>query len=73
LTIREVHRLAGARGHQTIVGSAEQVADRIQEWFAEDAADGFNFMPYQPGGLEDFVEGVIPIRFATYTICLNSL
>jgi hypothetical protein len=37
-------------------------------------ADGFNFMPaYQPGDLEDFVEGVIPIRFATTTICLNSL
>ncbi|TXR50432.1 LLM class flavin-dependent oxidoreductase [Phyllobacterium endophyticum] len=63
LTIREVlQRLAGARGHQTIVGSAEQVADRIEEWFSQGAADGFNFMPaYLPGGLEDFVDGVIPI------------
>ncbi|MGH7003213.1 MAG: hypothetical protein ACREIP_04630, partial [Alphaproteobacteria bacterium] len=63
LTLRGVlHRLAGARGHQTIVGSAEQVADRIEEWFNHRAADGFNFMPaYLPGGLEDFVDGVIPI------------
>lgn len=63
LTIRQLlHRLAGARGHQTIVGSAEQVADRITEWFNNNAADGFNYMPaYLPGGLEDFVDGVIPI------------
>jgi len=63
LTIRQLlTRFAGARGHQTIVGTAEQVADRIVEWFGGGAADGFNFMPaYLPGGLEDFVDGVIPI------------
>ncbi|MEP7456159.1 LLM class flavin-dependent oxidoreductase [Phyllobacterium sp. SB3] len=63
LTLRGVlQRLAGARGHQTIVGSAEQVADRIENWFNHRAADGFNFMPaYLPGGLEDFVDEVIPI------------
>ncbi|GAB4070908.1 LLM class flavin-dependent oxidoreductase [Ancylobacter sonchi] len=63
LTIRQLlHRLAGARGHQTFVGSTDQLADRIEEWFKAGAADGFNFMPaYLPGGLEDFVDGVIPI------------
>jgi FMN-dependent oxidoreductase (nitrilotriacetate monooxygenase family) len=63
LTIRQLlHRLAGARGHQTLVGTPEQVADRIGEWFAHAAADGFNFMPaYLPGGLEDFVDAVVPI------------
>ncbi|MBS7544858.1 LLM class flavin-dependent oxidoreductase [Ancylobacter oerskovii] len=63
LTIRQLlHRLAGARGHQTFVGSTDQLADRIEEWFTSGAADGFNFMPaYLPGGLEDFVDGVIPI------------
>lgn len=63
LTLRQLlHRLAGARGHQTFVGSHEQLADRIEEWFKNGAADGFNFMPaYLPGGLEDFVDGVVPI------------
>ena len=63
LTIRQLlQRLAGARGHQTIVGTPEQVADLVQQWFAGHAADGFNFMPaYLPGGLEDFVDGVLPI------------
>lgn len=63
LTLRQLlSRFASARGHQTIVGTAEQVADRITEWFGGGAADGFNFMPaYLPGGLEDFVDAVIPI------------
>ena len=63
LTVRQLlERLAGARGHQTIVGSPEQVADRIETFFVNRAADGFNYMPaYLPGGLEDFVDQVIPI------------
>jgi hypothetical protein len=33
----------------------------LQEWFENEAADGFNIMPpYLPRGLEDFVELVIP-------------
>ena len=39
----------------------EQIADQLEEWFINDAADGFNIMPpYLPGGLDDFVELVIP-------------
>jgi FMN-dependent oxidoreductase (nitrilotriacetate monooxygenase family) len=62
LTIREVIlRTAGGRGHLTFAGTAEQVADLIEEWFTSGAADGFNVMPpYFPGALEDFVEQVIP-------------
>ncbi|GGY08653.1 hypothetical protein GCM10010384_11800 [Streptomyces djakartensis] len=31
-------------------------------WFTEGAADGFNIMPpHLPGGLEDFVDHVVPI------------
>jgi FMN-dependent oxidoreductase (nitrilotriacetate monooxygenase family) len=63
VTLRQLlYRLAGARGHQTLVGTPEQVAGRIEEWFLNGAADGFNFMPaYLPGSLVDFVDGVIPI------------
>ena len=63
LTIRQLYQaIAGARGHWTIWGTPEQIADRLEEWFVHDAADGFNLMPpYLPGGLDDFVELVLPI------------
>jgi N-acetyl-S-(2-succino)cysteine monooxygenase len=63
LTIRGLYqRIAGARGHREIKGTPEQIADQMQEWFENGAADGFNIMPpYLPGGLEDFVNLVIPI------------
>ena len=62
-TVRQLlHRLAGARGHWTVAGTPEQVADRITEWFTHRAADGFNVMPpWLPGGLHAFVEHVLPI------------
>jgi FMN-dependent oxidoreductase (nitrilotriacetate monooxygenase family) len=59
---RLLHRLAGARGHRVFAGTPEQVADTIEEWFVSGAADGFNVMPpYYPGGLEVFVDAVVPI------------
>lgn len=62
LTIRELYLwVAGARGHWTIVGSVEQIADQLEAWFTQGGADGFNVMPpWLPGGLTDFVELVIP-------------
>ncbi|MFC0558882.1 LLM class flavin-dependent oxidoreductase [Halalkalibacter alkalisediminis] len=62
LTIRQLYQqIAGARGHREIKGTPVQIADQLQEWFENGAADGFNIMPpYLPGGLEDFVELVIP-------------
>jgi FMN-dependent oxidoreductase (nitrilotriacetate monooxygenase family) len=63
LTIRQLYQaIAGARGHWTIWGTPVQIADRLEEWFVNDAADGFNLMPpYLPSGLNDFVEEVLPI------------
>ncbi|MGI0492483.1 LLM class flavin-dependent oxidoreductase [Alkalinema pantanalense CENA528] len=63
LTIRQLYEaIAGARGHWQVVGTPEQIADKLEEWFRNDAADGFNIMPpYLPGGLEEFVDHVIPI------------
>lgn len=62
-TIRQlIHRLAGARGHWVVVGTPEQVADNIAEWFASGAADGFNVMPpYFTGGFDVFADEVVPI------------
>ncbi|GCE12782.1 hypothetical protein KTT_26410 [Tengunoibacter tsumagoiensis] len=62
LTIRQTYlAIAGARGHRTIWGTPEQITDQLEEWFSNDAADGFNIMPpHLPGGLDDFVELVVP-------------
>jgi alkanesulfonate monooxygenase len=62
LTIRQLYtRIAGGRGHIQFAGTPVQVADELQRWFEGGAADGFNIMPpVLPGGLDDFVELVIP-------------
>jgi FMN-dependent oxidoreductase (nitrilotriacetate monooxygenase family) len=61
-TIRQLYQhVASARGHFTIVGSATQIADVLEDWFRNDGADGFNILPpWLPTGLTDFVDLVIP-------------
>ena len=63
LTLRQLlARFAGARGHFTFAGTPEQVADLIEDWFSDGAADGFNVMPpLFPTMLDIFIEEVIPI------------
>ncbi|MDL9937796.1 LLM class flavin-dependent oxidoreductase [Gordonia sp. ABSL1-1] len=63
LTVRGlIARLGGGRGHRTFTGTPEQIADTIAEWFHTGAADGFNVMaPVLPGGLDLFVDHVVPI------------
>ena len=54
--------LAGARGHFTFAGTPEQVADLVEDWFVDGAADGFNVMPpILPLMLDVFRDEVIPI------------
>ncbi|WP_290056005.1 LLM class flavin-dependent oxidoreductase [Amycolatopsis solani] len=62
LTIRQLlERLAGGRGHRVFAGTPAQVADELEAWFTGGAADGFNVMPPTlPGGLDDFVDLVVP-------------
>ena len=63
LTVRQLlNRLGGGRGHRTLAGTPEQVADSIEQWFLGGAADGFNIMPaVLPSGLEAFVDHVVPL------------
>jgi FMN-dependent oxidoreductase (nitrilotriacetate monooxygenase family) len=63
MTLRDLYNLtAAARGHWVLCGSAESIADTLQQWFEDYAADGFNVMPpYFHEGFEDFVELVVPI------------
>ena len=62
LSLAELGRkIAGGRGHYSLVGTPVQIADRLQEWFEQGAADGFNVLvPHLPGGLEDFANEVVP-------------
>ncbi|MGE5148987.1 MAG: nitrilotriacetate monooxygenase, partial [Rhodospirillaceae bacterium] len=54
--------LAGARGHYTTAGTPEQIADLMESWFEDGAADGFNVMPpVLPAMLDVFVAEVIPL------------
>jgi FMN-dependent oxidoreductase (nitrilotriacetate monooxygenase family) len=54
--------LAGARGHFTTAGTPEQIADLIEDWFNDGAADGFNLMPpVLPWMFEVFVSEVVPL------------
>lgn len=54
--------LAGARGHFTCAGTPEQIADLMEKWFKEGAADGFNLMPpVLPSTLDTFVSEVVPL------------
>ncbi len=61
-TVREaVSALAGS-GHKRIVGTPEDIANFMQQWFEAGGADGFNLMPdVLPDGLEAFVNEVVPI------------
>lgn len=63
LTLRQLlQKLAGARGHLTLAGPPERIADVIEDWFTSGAADGFNVMPpviYEQ--LELFASEVVPL------------
>jgi len=63
LTLRELYKaVAGSRGHHIFIGTPEQLADKLEEWFINKAADGFNIMPpLLPEGLDTFVDQVVPI------------
>jgi alkanesulfonate monooxygenase SsuD/methylene tetrahydromethanopterin reductase-like flavin-dependent oxidoreductase (luciferase family) len=62
LTVRDLaaHRATLLQGPR-FVGTAEQVADQMQEWFEGGACDGFIIaFSHLPGGLDDFARLVMP-------------
>jgi alkanesulfonate monooxygenase SsuD/methylene tetrahydromethanopterin reductase-like flavin-dependent oxidoreductase (luciferase family) len=62
-TIRALlHLLAGSRGHATLSGTPQSIADMIAEWFEQGGADGFMLMPHAfPTEFQLFVDEVIPL------------
>jgi FMN-dependent oxidoreductase (nitrilotriacetate monooxygenase family) len=60
LTLRQVALLASTP-RTSFIGTPDQIADQIQEWFEGEAADGFNIRTVVPNGLADFVDLVVPV------------
>ena len=61
LTVRQIAGRLGGYGGLGMVGTPKMIADQMQEWLETGASDGFNVMfPYLPGGLDDFVNLVVP-------------
>lgn len=62
LTLRQVAmRMAAARTHWLLKGTPQHVADQLEHWFRNEAADGFNLLPQiVPGSISEFVDLVVP-------------
>lgn len=62
LTVRQmVQRVGMSIGHRLVVGTADSIADDMELWFKNEAADGFIIIPADlPLGLKDFVDEVVP-------------
>lgn len=61
LTVRQLAQRLGGYSGLAIVGTPASVADQMEEWLLSEGSDGFNVMfPYLPGGLDDFVNKVVP-------------
>jgi alkanesulfonate monooxygenase len=61
LTVRQLAQRVGGYGGLSFVGTAQTIADQMEEWLTSFGSDGFNIMfPFLPAGLDDFVDKVVP-------------
>jgi FMN-dependent oxidoreductase (nitrilotriacetate monooxygenase family) len=62
MTVRQLAQyVGGSFGVLEMIGTPAMIADEMEEWLMTEACDGFNIMfPYLPGGLDDFVDRVVP-------------
>jgi alkanesulfonate monooxygenase len=61
LTVRQLAQRLGGYSGLAMVGTAKTIADEMEEWLETEGSDGFTIMfPYLPGGLDDFVDQVVP-------------
>ena len=62
LTIRQlILRFNIVQGHRTIWGTPTDIADQLEDWFQNGAADGFNLKPATvPDSLAEFIDTVVP-------------
>ena len=62
MTLRQAAlRATAAKAHWVIKGTPKDIADHIEEWFINTAADGLNLLPpCVPNSLTEFVDLVLP-------------
>ena len=61
LTVRQLAQRMGGFSGLALVGTAETIADEMEEWIETEASDGFTIMfPFLPEGLDLFVDRVTP-------------
>jgi len=58
LTIRQLYQAVSAgRCHRFLLGTADIIADQLEDWFLNEGSNGFNVLPpYLPNQLTDFVD-----------------
>lgn len=63
LTLRQLRDYAAASsGHRLVIGTPEQIADDLQDWFESGAVDGFAIMTtHLPQPMDEFCDKVVPI------------
>ena len=62
MTISKLYKMmAGAHGHNVVVGTPSDVADVMEDWFRAPACDGFNIMPaFMPDPAIEAFEWLVP-------------
>ena len=62
MTVRQMAQyVGGSFSVLEFIGTPVTIADQMEEWLMAEGCDGFNAMfPYLPGGLDDFVDLVVP-------------
>ena len=62
MTVRQLAQyVGGSFSSLELIGTPRTIADQMEEWLLDRGCDGFNVMfPYLPGGLDDFVDRVVP-------------
>jgi FMN-dependent oxidoreductase (nitrilotriacetate monooxygenase family) len=63
LTLRQLRDYtAASAGHLIMLGTGEEIAGEMEDWFESGACDGFALLNlYLPGPLEAFVDEVVPV------------
>jgi FMN-dependent oxidoreductase (nitrilotriacetate monooxygenase family) len=62
LSIRQLYQLAASANSQRhMIGTPSEIVDSMQEWFENEAADGFNICPAaMPLSLGNFIDLILP-------------
>lgn len=61
LSPRDVLARGAIYYHPVVVGTAEDVADFMENWYKAGATDAFNIVPDSQKGVKEFVEKVVPV------------